>query len=139
MTEPIRLLGVFLHLARASELRRRPHVSDRLFLLAAVIASDAGLERIAAYCRHRILEHNPHHAVRRWSTIKEAVDDQEFVHFLRHLQRRFPPEKAERMLETLSIEMGRERDTYYSDEEYAASLLGITPESLDNLFGDSVD
>jgi hypothetical protein len=136
VSEPIRLLGVYLHLARASELRRRPHVRDRLFVLAAVIASDAGLPRVAAYCRHRVLQHNPHHMIRRWPNLAEALEDPDFIYFLRHLQRRFPPEKAERMLEKLNIEMGRERDAYYTDEEYAASLLGTTPDALESLFGD---
>jgi len=129
-------LAVYLHLARASELRRRPHVRDRLILLSAVIAADNGLKRIAAYCRHRVLEHNPHHLVRRWPTMDEALRDPEFIHFLRHLQRRFPPETAERMLETLGIELGRERQAYYSDEEYAASLLGVTKQTLDETFGE---
>jgi hypothetical protein len=128
---------VYLHLARASELRRRPHVRDRLFVLAAVIAADAGLPRIAAYCRHRVLQHNPHHMIRRWPSLAEALQDADFIYFLRHLQRRFPPEKAERMLEKLDIEMGRERDAYYTDEEYAAALLGTTPDTLEALFGDS--
>ena len=40
-------------------------------------------------------------------------------------------EKAERMLSSLGIEMARERDTYYSDREYAAALLGVSPHVLD--------
>jgi hypothetical protein len=34
------------------------------------------------------------------------------------------------MMDTLGIEVGRERAAYFSDEEYAASLLGTTLEEL---------
>jgi hypothetical protein len=137
MSRPVDLLGLYLHLARASRQRRRPHVSDRLLVLAGVIAARMGLPRIAACCRQRILEHNPQHLVGRWATLSDALNDDDFLHFLKHLQRRFPQEKAERMLSTLGIELGRERETYYTDEEYAAALLGDTPDNLERRFGES--
>ena len=135
MTEPIDLLGIYLHLARASELRRRLHVRDRLLVLAAVTAARIHMPRVSLLCRHRILEHNPNHAVRRWDSLEEALDDSDFLHLLRTIQRRYPLEKAERMMESLAIERGNERDTYYTDEEYAASLLGTTLDQLEEMFG----
>jgi hypothetical protein len=95
------------------------------------------LHSVAAFCRHAVLEHNPAHMVRRWSTLAEALDDEDFLHFLKQLWRRYPPEKAERMLDSLGIDMARERETYYSDDEYAAALLGTTPELLRERFGDA--
>lgn len=135
MSEPIELLAIYLHLAVASERRRRPHVRDRLLLIAGVNAARIGLPRIAAYCRHRILQHNPRHAVRRWPSLLIALQDDEFLHLLRTVQRQYPQEKAEKMLASLEIEMGRERQTYYSDEEYAAALLGTTLPRLEEMFG----
>jgi hypothetical protein len=67
--------------------------------------------------------------------LEEALTDEDFLHFFRQLHRRYPQEKAERMLSTLDIEMARERETYYSDEEYAASLLGTDVVTLDEMFG----
>jgi hypothetical protein len=32
--------------------------------------------------------------------------------------------------------MGREREAYYSDEEYAAALLGTNAATLSDLFGE---
>ena len=135
MSDHVDRLAVYLHLARASELRRRMHVRDRLFVLAAVIAARIDLPRIAAHCRQRILEHNPQHLIRRWETVWHAAADPEFVQFLRHIERRYPLESAEGMLSSLGLEMGRERETYYSDEEYAAALLGVSLEQLDELYG----
>ncbi len=135
MSDPVDRLAVYLHLARASELRRRWHVRDRLLVLAAVLASRSDLPRIATHCRQTILEHNPHHLISRWDTVWHAAADPEFTHFLRHIERRYPPETAEGMLSSLGVELGAERATYYSDEEYVASLLGLSLDRLSDLYG----
>lgn len=106
-----------------------------MLVIAAMIAARMELPRVAAYCRHKILSHNPQHLIGRWSRVEEAIEDSDFQHLLKSVQRRYPQEKAERLLATLEIERGRERDAYYSDEEYAAALLGSTPEELQQLFG----
>jgi hypothetical protein len=130
MSDAAYLLSVYLHLAAASQRRRRPHVRDRLLLIAGSIAARGELAPIAAHCRHLVLEHNPHHLVRRWDSLGDALQDPEFLCLLKQLQRRYPQERAERMLQNLGIELGNERATYYSDLEYAAALLGTTPDKL---------
>jgi len=124
MSQPIDLLAMFLHLARASRQRRRPLVSDRLLLLSGVIAARMELSDIADRCRRHILAHNPQHMVRRWETFAEALEDSDFLHLLKQVQRRYPQEKAERMLVELGLDISHERDVYYSDEEYAKTLIG---------------
>jgi hypothetical protein len=124
------LLGLYLHLARASRRRNQPLVRDKFLVLAGVIAARMQLDAVADHCRSEILHHNPGHMVRRWPTLAEAIEDSDFLHFLKQLQRRFPQEKAERMLAELGIEMAHERDTYFDDVEYAASLLGISHQQL---------
>jgi len=128
-------LGLYLHLVRASDLRQRPLVRDRLLVLAGVVAVELKLDLIAASCRGRILSHNRAHLLRRWPTMTEAIADEEFQQFVQQLWRRYPLEKAERMLSSLGIQMGQERETYFSDLEYAAALLGSTPEQLKEEFG----
>lgn len=135
MSEPIDILALYLHLATASEQRRRPHVRDRLLVIAATNAARCNLTRIAEHCKSKILEHNPHHLIGRWESVEVALEDSDFLHLLRSVQRQYPQEKAERLLETLGVERGSERDAYYSDEEFAASLLGVSLEELDNLYG----
>jgi hypothetical protein len=135
MVPSMELLANYLHLARASGSRRRPDVRTRLLVLAAVTAAYGSLDRIAAYCRQLVLQHNPHHMIGRWATVTAALEEEDFLHFLRHLERRYPCEQAERMLATLGFELTNERNAYYSDEEYAASLLNITTDRLSELFG----
>lgn len=135
MSEPIDILGLYLHLAQASEKRQRPHVRDRLLVVAAANAARIHLSRISRYCRRKILQHNPRHVIGRWENIEEALEDADFLSVLKSIQRRYPQEKAERLLTTLGIERGRERDAYYGDEEYAAALLGVNLDELERLFG----
>jgi len=135
MSEPIDILALYLHLAQASEKRRRPHVRDRLLVVAAANAARMQLFRISRYCRRKILQHNPRHVIGRWESVAEALEDADFLSVLRSIQRRYPQEKAERLLANLGIERGRERDAYYDAEEYAAALLGTTLGELEQLFG----
>lgn len=131
---PVKRLGIYLHLAKASQQRVRPHVRDRLLVIAATLASQLALPRIAAHCRQMVLEHNPAHLIGHYDTMADALGDSDFLHLLKQLQRRFPLEEAERMLSTLGIDQGREWAAYYTNEEYAAALLGETPESLAERF-----
>lgn len=133
------LLGLYLHLAHASRQRNQPLVRDKFLVLAGVIAARMKLPTVADYCRAEVLAHNPGHMVRKWPTLAEAIEDSDFLHFLKQLQRRFPQEKAERILAELGIEMARERDAYFDDVEYAASLLGVEPEQLRNKRDDAED
>ena len=72
-------LGVYLHLAQASQRRRRPLVRDRMLLLAGVTAANLQLDPVDAYCRRMILEHNPRHFLQRWPSFAEALVDDEFL------------------------------------------------------------
>lgn len=117
-------LGLYLHLARAAELRRQPLVRDRLLLLAGVLAVRLELLPIAECCRERILRHNPGHMISRWPTLAEAVDEEDVQSLLIQLLRRYSPEQAEQLLVQLGIERGQEQAVYESDGEYTAALLG---------------
>jgi hypothetical protein len=138
MAEANRVLGTYLHLARASDLRMKPMVRDKLLVLAGVQAESMGLAEISALCRHKVLAHNARHLVRRWPTLEEALADERFLSYLKQLKRRYSEEKVEHMLETLGIELGRERELYANDLEYAAALLGTEPGTIgDILSGES--
>ena len=136
MSPEVDTLSVYLHLAHASDRRQRPQVRDRLLVLAATCAAHCLLPRIAAYCRHKVLQHNPRHVLGHWETVESALREPDFQALWKNLLRQYPQEKAEAMLAGLGIERGRERDTYYSDEEYAAALLGTNQGTLTSLFGE---
>lgn len=130
MADADRMLGLYLHLVRASRLRQQPMVRDKMLILASVQAQEMGLEPIADLCRHKILSHNAHHIVGQWPTVSAAVTNTEFQAYLKQLRRRYSPEKIEHMAHSLGLELGRERQTYESDLEYAAALLDTRPEAI---------
>jgi hypothetical protein len=135
MSPPIELLGTYLHLARAAELRRQPLVSSRVLLLAGVIAAQIDLAPIASACREKILAHSPRHLVGRWPTIGAALFEEDFQALINQLSTRYGPEHVERLVAQLGIERGRERAAYASDGEYAAALLGMDWDDLQRRYG----
>ncbi len=131
MAERGELLGIYLHLARASEARNRPLVRDKLLALAGAIAAEGELAPIAAYCRSKILANNPGHLIGRHPTFAAALADERFQHYLARLRTHYSQERAEHMLQSLGIQLARERAAYFNDYEYAAALLGLSPEALE--------
>ncbi len=127
-------LGLYLHLALASERKRQMLDRDKLLVLAGVYAAAAGIHPVAALCRHKVLEHNRHHLIGHWPTVQSALEDEDFHMFIKQLDRRYPREKAELLLDELGIDLANERDTYLNEYEYAADLLGTTPDELDERF-----
>jgi hypothetical protein len=64
------------------------------------------------------------------------METEDFLALLKQIQRRYPLEKAETLLDNLGIELANERDAYFTDQEYAAALLGESLESLRERFGE---
>jgi hypothetical protein len=137
MSPPLELLGIYLHLSRASQQRGQKIKRDRFLVLSAGIASRLELTRIAAYCRKLVLEHNPGHMLRHWPSVEEAMTDADFLNFCRILQRRYPRERAEQLLFDLGINSEGERKAYFTDEEYAAALLGTDLDHITRQVGSS--
>ena len=136
MSSAVEQLGLYLHLARAADLRRQPLVRDRLLLLAASIAMGIeGLAPLAEFCRTKILEHNPGHMLGRWPTVAAGLAEPELGSLIVQLARRYGPEQAEQLLVQLGIERGAERSAYFSDGEYAAALLGERWDDLQRRYG----
>ena len=120
-------------------MRMQPMVRDKLLVLAGVQAESMGLAPISALCRQEVLAHNAQHMLRDWPTLETALADERFRTYLKQLERRYSSEKSEHMLASLGIELGRERELYASDLEYAAALLGTDPESIDGLLQEPDD
>lgn len=123
-------LALFLHLARACEQRRQPMERDKFLVLAGATAAQHGLHVIAACCRRRILAQNTGHMIGDQPSFGAGLADEDFLHYLRQLQRNYPREKMEHMLVSLGIDLANEHAIYDSEAEYAASLLGTTLEEL---------
>jgi hypothetical protein len=136
MSDTHESLGIYLHLAMANERRLRRLERDKMLVLAGVTAAEQGLNPIAAHCRQKIIAHNAGHLVSQYATLAAALEDERFQNYLKQLRRSYPHERVEHMLLEWGIEIASERQAYYNDYEYAASLLGTTPDALDSLYGE---
>jgi hypothetical protein len=123
MQEPASPLAVYLHLARTSDLRRQPMITDKLILLAGALAHEQHLPEIAERCREIVLARNPQHLLRKWAKFADAYPSEGFQTLLKQLRKQYSPEKAEHMLGTLGIELGREHELYETQQEYVSALL----------------
>lgn len=139
MRQPIDVLADYLNLACAAGRRQQQLVRDRTLLLAGVIATQIDLLPIAAACRAEILRHNKRHLVGRWSTIGEALVEEDFQSLVGQLSSRYGPERVERMVEQLGIHQDVERASFANDSEYAAALLGTSWDELNRRFGSESD
>lgn len=125
-------LAIFLSLSRASERRNRLLVRDRLLVLAGIEAANMNYLRLSQFCRTRILENNPQHFVGRWTSMAAGLQADEFVSLSSSIARQYPLERAEQLLASLGVDISHERETYYDDLEYAAAILGISADELDD-------
>lgn len=137
--ESFQQLEAYVQLAQALESRREMMDRDRLLVLAAVAASQRHLEPFAAYCRHRVLEHNPGHMLRRYASVMEASVDPDFQHFLRQVQRRFPSEKVETLLVRSGWQPLADVPTSTDELERLAALVNVDPNWVRETFSDAPD
>ena len=123
MRDGMHSLALYLHLARASSLRRQPLVTDKLLVLSGAMAWELKLPEVADRCHAAVLSRNPRHLLRHWTSFAQAESDERYHNLLRLLRRQYSPEKAEHMLGSLGIEMARESELYETPQEYATALL----------------
>lgn len=121
----IETLATYLRLSFLLWKRHQLPDRDRLLLLSAVGACLLGLHRIAGYCRWLILKNNTGHMIGNWETVHLGLHNEEMHTLVRQVERRFPLERIENELSELGFIESRERETYFSDEEYMASILGV--------------
>jgi hypothetical protein len=130
LTQFERLAG-YLILARASELRARPFARDKLYLVAAAVATRSLWPKTAACCRARILQHNPQHGVGRLSTMEQSLRNSEFQLILIKAEQLYPPEHAEYLLAKLNISVSEEQAQFANQRDFLAALLQARAEELD--------
>ena len=90
---------------------------------------------VAHFCRQLILQNNQGHMLRKWPNFEEALDDNDFRIFLKQVRRKFPTERAEIQLAEMNYECDVRRQDYESDDDYAAAIMGVDSEWLQEHFG----
>lgn len=118
-------LTTYLRLAFLLWKRHKLPDRDRMLLLSAAGACLMGLHRIAGYCRWLILKNNPGHMIGFTETVHLGLHQEELHSLLKQVERRFTLERIESELLELGFVDSNERSTYFSDEEFMASILGV--------------
>lgn len=100
---------VYQELAAHYGARGEAQVRDRFLVLAADAATAAGKPEEAERVRQRLLELNPHHMLRPYTSWSQALQSQDVRSYVDGLRRTYPPSSAENLLE--SVRGAAEDDT----------------------------
>jgi hypothetical protein len=92
--------------ARRHEARQR----DLFLLLAADAALTLGQRDKAERLRQRLLFFNPHHLIRPFSSLADALQSPDFRRYVEDLRRQFPPDLAERLWQAQEQPFGEQRN-----------------------------
>ena len=135
MSEMLKELILFLRLAQAFKNRLQMSDRDRALVLAGCYASILQMAPVSGFCRQLILQNNHGHMIRKWDSFADALEDPDFGVFLKQVRRRLPTERAETLLIEFGYECDVRRDDYPSDQAYAAAIMGVDADWLNDNFG----
>lgn len=127
------MLVRYLLLAEGASQRQRGLVRDRLFVLAAALATQAKLYPLAEFLRLQVLKNNPGHLLGQFPTMQAACSSPEFGGLLLQLLRRFTPERVEQLLAQLDLHPEKVAAMEPSPNELA-QLIGKTWDDLTQHF-----
>ena len=136
MIEPLKELILYLRLAQAFKNRLQPSDRDRALVLAGVNACALRMTAVAEFCRQLIMQNNRGHMVRKWESMDKALEDPDFLHFIRQVRRKLPVERGESLLIELGYECDVRKEDYPDDiQAFVAAVMGVDVEWLLQNFG----
>ncbi len=92
-------LQVYKELADWYERQGQAAMRDRFLILAAEAAFSAGKTDEAERLRQRLLQANPHHMLKPFSTFAQALQSSNIQIYIHDLQTNYPIDKAQRLLQ----------------------------------------
>ncbi|GIW79973.1 MAG: hypothetical protein KatS3mg105_1780 [Gemmatales bacterium] len=95
---PEHTIRIYEELAHQFDRQGETHIRDRLLILAADAAYSAGKLDDAERLRSRLLELNPHHMLKPFASLAEALQSTDVRSYIEGLRRTYPREQAEQML-----------------------------------------
>jgi hypothetical protein len=91
------MLRVYEELAARFVKQNEPRFRDHCLVLAADAALSAGRPADAERVRQRLLQYNPHHLVRPFATMAEAMQAPDVQEYVADLRRQWPPEFVQKL------------------------------------------
>jgi hypothetical protein len=123
-----RKVHVYQELAEREHLRGATQARDRFLILAADAALAAGHNDQAEQLRARLLEYNPHHLLKPFPSLADALKSSEVYGYVADLRSSYPPEEAERLL--ASLRPGEEMPRSEAPEPPIFDAAPATPATL---------
>src|SRR2546430_702538 len=99
-------VALYRELADLHEQQGQPQLRDRFLVLAADAALTAGKSEDADRIRAVLLQLNPHHLLKPYASFVEAAKTADVQAYLKEQRRRYPPQAAEQLLESLRRDAG---------------------------------
>jgi hypothetical protein len=99
--DSVATLRVYKELADWYERQGQAAMRDRFLILAAEAAFSAGAPDEAERLRQRLLQGNPHHMFKPFSSFSQALQSTNIQIYIHDLQANYPPETAEGLLRNL--------------------------------------
>ena len=93
-----RIQDAYEQLAQRFEREHEPRQRDNLLVLAADAAQAAGRVLDAERLRRRLLELNPHHLLRPFTSFADALASPDIRDLLTDLRRQYPPDYVQKLL-----------------------------------------
>src|SRR6266849_2933479 len=109
------IVRTYRELAEIYDCRGEAQMRDRYLVLAADAALTAGRSEEAERLRGVLLQHNPHHLLKPYTSLAEALKSNDVRNYVAALRRSHPYERAEHLLETLSDDAGAEQTGHTTD------------------------
>jgi hypothetical protein len=95
---------IYQELAAAHDQQGQAQVRDRFLVLAADAALSSGRADEAEGLRARLLQLNPHHLLKPFASLTQALESPDVKTYVEGLRRTYPPEEAELSLRKLKKE-----------------------------------
>src|SRR5438067_162392 len=99
-------IRIYQELADAEEKHGAPQARDRFLILAADAALSAGRPEEAERLRSRLLQLSPHHMLKPYRSLADALQSPDVRNYLAELRNSSPPAKAEAQLLALRDPQG---------------------------------
>jgi hypothetical protein len=97
MRNPETMLRVYEELADRFAKQNEPRSRDHCLVLAADTALAAGRPQDADHMRQRLLQFNPHHLLRPFASMAEAMQAPDVQEYVADLRRQWPPEFVQKL------------------------------------------
>src|SRR5438067_1975422 len=97
MRNPETMLRVYEELANRFAKQNEPRFRDHCLVLGADAALSSGRPQDADRLRQRLLQFNPHHLLRPFSSMVEAMQAPDVQEYVADLRRQWPPEFVQKL------------------------------------------